>query len=559
VLVADGNQFGYAQPVTGNSVVARIIPPRLSALGWLSLAMALLVMVPIVAVILELRHPPSDAWSFVATTLVPRYLANTAWLALGVLVLTATAGIGTAILVTSFRFAGVRLLEWLLVLPVAIPSYVLAYLYYDMLGVAGPVQSALRDATGLTARQLAFPPIASLPGAVFVLAAGLYPYVYVSARAAFLQQGRRLIETARMLGCSPLAAFLRVSLPLARPAIVAGLALVMMETLAEYGALSLLGVQTFTTGIYKAWFGMGDRVAAAQLATMLLGLVALLLWTERIQRRGRVSDTRHRGDHEPRTLTGWPARLAFTACLLPTLTGFVIPGAYLVYLAVKLGTAPALSVLPALGNSLLVAAITTAIALVAGLLIVYGARLSPYRPVLVANRIAASGYAIPGPVLAIGALIPLAALDGLLRGWLGRFGIDVGLLLTGTVAMLIFVYLVRFMTISIGSIEAGFQKVAPSMEDAAAMLGHNALQRLWYVHARLIAPAIAVAATLVFVDVIKELPATLILRPFEFDTLAVRVFNLASDERLREAAAPALLLVAIGLLPAWLLTRQIRR
>lgn len=516
-------------------------------------------MIPIVAVIFELRHPPGDAWSFVATTLIPRYLANTVWLALGVMLLTATAGIGTAIIVTSFRFPGVRLLEWLLVLPVAIPSYVLAYAYYDLLGVSGPVQSTLRDVTGLSARELPFPPIASLPGAVFVLAAGLYPYVYVSARAAFLQQGQRLIETARMLGCTPLSAFFRVSMPMARPAVVAGLALVMMETLAEYGALTLLGVQTFTTGIYKAWFGMGDRVAAAQLATMLLGLVALLLWIERIQRRGRVSDTRHRSDDNPRRLTGWPARLAFTACLLPTLTGFVIPAAYLAHLTIGLDVRATLSVLPALGNSILVAAITTSIAVIAALLMVYGARLAPRRTVLIANRIAAIGYAIPGPVLAIGALIPLAAADTMLRDILRPWGINSGLLLSGTIATLIFVYLVRFMTISIGTIEAGFLKVVPSMEDAAATLGHNALQRLWYVHARLIAPALAVATTLVFVDVMKELPATLILRPFDFDTLAVRVFNLASDERLKEAAAPALLLVAIGLLPAWLLTRQIRR
>lgn len=542
--------------VTMASIQWRNPPP----LGWLSLAMAALVILPILSVVLELLQPASEVWGHVASTLLPRYAVNTALLALGVGTLTTLIGVGAAFFMTQSDFFGRRTLQWMMVLPVAIPPYVMAYLYYDLLSISGPVQTGLRDLTGLTAAQLVLPPIASLPGAILVLSLSLYPYVYLAAWAAFSQQGGRLLETARSLGCSPLAAFWRVSLPMARPAIVAGCALVLMECMAEYGALSILGVQTFTTGIYKAWFGMGDRVAAAQLAVMLLIIVSLLLWLERTNRRGRTHDHREHGKADDRQFMGSQTQLALALCLVPFALGFVLPIFYLISLSVDVGFYMTTATLDALINTLTVAGITALIATSASLLMIYGTRLVPNPLVRGANGLAALGYAIPGPVLAIGALVPLAALDRLIGGLMTNwFDARPQLWLSGSIVILIYVYLVRFMTITLGGIDAGFSKIKPSMDEAAAVLGYGALRRLLSVHARLIAPALAAAGMLVFVDVVKELPATLILRPFNFDTLAVEVFNLANDERLREAATPALLLVAIGLLPAWLLTRSMRR
>lgn len=534
----------------------RAIPP----LGLLSLVMAALVLLPIVSVVLELLQPTSEVWGHVASRLLPQYAINTALLVLGVGCLTTAVGVGTAFIMTHTEFPFRRTLQWMMVLPVAIPPYIMAYIYYDLLSVAGPLQSGIRSLTGWTAREFALWPIASLPGAIAVLTFALYPYVYLAAWAAFAQQGARLVETARSLGCSKLQAFRRVSLPLARPAIVAGCALVLMETMAEYGALSILGVQTFTTGIYKAWFGMGDRVAAAQLAVILLSLVGLLLWMERANRRGRIHDTRQHGEADDRQVDGRVAAVSITLCLIPFIAGFLLPLFYLIWQAIDFGLYLTPDTLNALGNTLEVAGITATIAVLASLIMIYGMRLAPHPLVRVCNALAALGYAIPGPVLAIGALVPLAALDRMIGHVMAAsFDAQPQLWFSGSIVILIYVYLVRFMTITMGGIEAGFLKVKPSMDEAAAVLGYGALRRLLRVHAKLIAPALAAAGMLVFVDVVKELPATLILRPFNFDTLAVKVFNLASDERLREAATPALLLVAIGLIPAWLLTRSMRR
>jgi len=521
--------------------------------------MALLVALPVMSVLYDLARPTSEAWSHVAGTLIPRYIANTLWLALGVGVGTTALGVGAAWLVVTCRFFGRRIVEWALILPLALPSYVLAQVYYRFLNASGPVQSGFRDLTGWSSRDYWFPDIASLEGAVFVLTLALYPYVYLAARTAFLLQAGSTLEVSRMLGCTQLAAFFRVMLPLARPAIAAGLTLVLMETLAEFGAVSLLGVQTFTTGIFRAWFSMGDRVAAAQLATMLLGFVFLLVILERVSRRGLVHNVTidHRFRVEARLGPG-PGLLALLACLVPVTMGFLLPVGILLEKVIAVEAVPDARFIGLIRNTLVLAAVTSALAVVIGLVMVYGARLAGSRAVTTANRLAGMGYALPGPVIAIGILVPLAAFDNMLDAWMGAaFGISTGLLLTGGIATLVFAYLVRFMALPLNTIEAGFTKIRPSLEDAASMLGTGAWRRLLTVHAPLIWPSLGTAALYVFVDVMKELPATLILRPFDFDTLAVRTYNLARDERIAEAGLPALVLVGVGLLPVIVLSRQI--
>ncbi|MGF1563268.1 MAG: ABC transporter permease [Geminicoccaceae bacterium] len=531
--------------------------------AWLSVAVAAVIALPLVSVASALLQPSPTTWTHLATTVLPAYVRSTIWLAVGVSLVTAVIGVSTAWLVVACRFPGRGLFAWALILPLAVPSYVLAYVYYDFLAFSGPVQTLLRDVTGLGPREYWFPRLSSIGGAVFVLAMALYPYVYLAARAAFLQQSGATIEASRTLGCTPLQAFWRIALPLARPGIVVGMSLAIMETLADFGAVSLLGVQTFTTGIYRAWFSMGDRIAAGQLAAMLLGFVALALLLERTGRRRASFTDSGAGHHtaicfELRGLRAWAAVLA---CALPIVLGFVLPGWLLLKLFASEGLASLGTQFTELAlNSLLLGLATAFIAVTLGLFMVYGAHRSTYAVPRTANRLAALGYAIPGPVIAVGTLVPLATFDNALDAWLrASFGISSGLLLTGSIAALIYAYLVRFMTVSIGGIEAGFTKLKPNLDDAASALGAPGLERLFRVHVPLLWPALATAGLMVFVDVMKELPATLVLRPFDFNTLAVRTFNLARDERLSEAAGPALALVAVGLLPVLVLSRSIMR
>ena len=532
------------------------------ALALASLIGALVVLMPILAVLLNLLQPASPVWAHVAGTVIPRYAANTLWLVAGTVTATALMGVGAAWLVATWRFPLRGVVEWALILPLAMPTYVLTYAYYELLAFGGPVQGTLRAAFALGPRDYWFPSLASLPGAVFVLSLALYPYVYLAARSAFIQQSGAALEVSRTLGCTPTGAFLRVMLPLARPAIVVGLSLVAMESVADYGAVSLLGIQTFTTGIYKAWFSMGDPVAASQLAALLLLGVLGLVLLERASRRGRVANTG--ADHHYKGAGDLPpgrGMLALLACLLPVLLGFVVPALTLLAMLARIGLKGVDWRFAELaGRSLTLASVTALLAVGLGLLMVYGARIaaSPWPRAL--NRLAATGYAIPGPVIAIGTLVPLAAFDNAVDALAERyFGVSTGLLLTGGMTILVLAYLARFMTTSLGAVEAGFAKVRPSIEDAASILGAGAFRRLAVVHAPIIWPALGTALLLVFVDVMKELPATLILRPFNFDTLAVRTFNLARDERIAEAALPALALVAVGLLPVILLSRRIAR
>lgn len=526
----------------------------------IAFGMAGLVCLPVFSVLAAWLQPTGDAWTHVVEQLLPRFLANTFWLMIGVGTLTLLLGISSAWLIVSFRFKGSALLEWALILPLAIPAYVLAYVYYDLMTFQGPLQSTVRAVTGLGAREYWFPRVTNVGGAIFVLGLALYPYVYLAARAAFLRQAGSLLEVSRMLGCGRAEAFRRVVLPLARPAIVVGLILVLMETLADFGTVALLGVQTFTTGIFRAWFSMGDRVAASQIGTMLIGFVLLLVVFERLMRRGQTFNpaAEHRFDVRE-TLTGWRAAAALGVCMVPLGLGFVLPVGWLIWMTV--GTSSYIGVgrfLELIQNTALVASITACLAVVVGVVIVYATRVTQRPAVTTAAMLAGMGYALPGPIIAIGTLIPLASFDNAVDAWFrATFDISTGLLLTGSLAALVFAYLVRFMALALGNIDAGFAKIRPSLDDAASVLGSSVWSRLKRVHIPLLGPALGSAAIIIFVDTMKELPATLILRPFDFDTLAVRIFDLARDERYAEAALPALVLVLVGLVPVYILTRRL--
>ncbi|MGF1609887.1 MAG: ABC transporter permease [Kiloniellales bacterium] len=537
--------------------------PRAGVLTWVALAIAALFTVPVLSVLANLLAPGSGTWSHLAATVLPGYIANTLWLAGGVGLGVLVIGTGTAWLVTLCRFPGQRLFEWALILPLAVPAYVMAYTYTDFLQFVGPVQSTLRALTGWGANDYWFPQIRSLGGAIAMLIFVLYPYVYLLARAAFLEQSACALEVSRTLGCSAWGSFYRVALPLARPAIAAGVALALMETLADYGTVSFFGVPTFTPGIVRAWFSLGDRVAAAQLASLLLGFVFLVLLLERVSRGlGRYHHTTSRYQVLPGyQLRGLRAALAMAACGLPLLLGFLLPAAILLKMSLAAGDAQfGPRFLRLALNSFTLASVAAVLAVALALLMAYSVRLSPNRLALAANRVAAMGYAVPGTVIAVGVLIPFARLDNAVDAWAREaLGVSTGLLLTGTMAALVFAYLVRFLAVSLHTVEASLGKIRPSMDDAARNLGHSPGGTLVRVHAPIMWGSLMTAGLLVFVDVMKELPATLVMRPFNFDTLAVQAYNLASDERLTEASTSALTIVAVGILPLILLSRAIAR
>ncbi len=533
--------------------------------GWtlLALPVAALIAAPLAAVLAAAAVPAGAVWRHIAATTLPEMLANTGLLALLVGLIAATAGTLSAWLVTACRFPGSRALQTLLLLPIAMPAYVCGYAYTWLLDVAGPVQTGLRDATGLRWGQYWFPEIRSLPGAALMLGLVLYPYVYLLARGAFQQQSVCLLEASRTLGHSLSRGFLHLALPMARPAIVAGIALALMETLADFGTVQHFAVRTFTTGIYEAWFGLGDRGAASQLAACLMGLVGVLLALEHVSRGDRrfhPTTTRQPPLH-PLRLHGWQAALAAAACALPVLVGFVVPAGALLALAIQVGDPlePA-RFLPYARNSVLLAALTALAAVLLAALLAWAVRLHPGVPQRLAARIAGLGYAVPGSVIAVGTLVPLGLFDNALDAWMrARFGVSTGLLLSGGIAALVFAYLVRFLAVALAAVESGLARIRPSLRDAARVLGASPGGAVRRVELPLARGPLLTAFLLVFVDTMKELPATLIVRPFDFDTLAVRVNSLAADERLAEASTAALLIVLAGLLPVLALTRTMRR
>jgi iron(III) transport system permease protein len=548
-----------AVPASSVSSAAPLSHPRPSPLVVLAILAGALLILPIAAVAVYAFAPGQGTWTHLAATVLPSYVGNTLALVASVGVGVVMVGVPAAWIVAMCEFPGRRFLEWALILPLAAPSYVVAYAYTDFFQPAGPVQTALRALTGWTVGDYWFPDIRSLPGAAAMFVAVLYPYVYLLARAAFLEQSAGPIEAARALGCNAWQAFARVAVPLARPAIVAGAALALMETLADFGTVAYFGVPTFTVGIYRAWFSMNDPVAASQLSLALLAFVVVLIAAERRSRgQARYFQTAGRSKPLPHyPLRGARAGLAVLACALPLLVGFVLPATILAGLTFGGGGLELGSRLVGFAaNTLTLAIVAAVLALLVALLLAYAQRLHPGRLTGGTARLAGMGYAMPGSVIAVGVLIPLGVFDNAVDSWMrAMFGVSTGLLLTGTIVALVFAYLVRFLAVSLQTVEASLAKITPSMDGAARTLGARPGRVLARVHVPLLRPSLFAALLIVFVDVTKELPATLLLRPFNFDTLAVHAYNLAADERLAEAAAASLGIVAAGLLPIIVLAR----
>ena len=533
--------------------------------GWtlFTLFIAVLVSIPVMVVVSHVFVPTGEIWNHLAATVLPRYIANSFWLILGVGTGVLIIGVGTAWLVTMCRFPGRRVMEWALLMPMAVPAYVIAYTYTGLFEFAGPVQTALREASGWTRQDYWFPEIRSLGGAITMMTLVFYPYVYLLSRAAFLEQSVCVLEVSRTLGCGPWRSFLTVALPLARPGIVAGLALALMETLNDFGTVQYFAVDTFTTGIYRTWLGMGEAAAAAQLAAVLLLFIFALVLLERWSRGGaRFHHTSVRYRPLPRyRLRGFRVTLALTACLLPIFLGFLLPGGALLTWTVESAGEMIDARFARLAlNSFTLAATAAVLAVAIAVLMAYGLRLRATKAMMLAARVASMGYAVPGAVIAVGVLLPFAWMDNAVDAWMRTtFGVSTGLLLTGTIAAVIFAYLVRFLAISFNTVEASLAKVTNSMDDAARSLGHGPASMLARVHMPMIRGSLLTAGLLVFVEVMKELPATLIIRPFNFDTLAIRVYELAVDERLIESSGTALAIVLVGIIPVILLSMAITR
>ncbi len=527
-----------------------------------AVAIAALVLLPVVSVIWFAFHPEDNIWPHLLSTTLPRYLGNTVLLMLSVGALTAAIGAGAAWLVVMYRFPGHGWLQWALLLPLAVPAYVGAYALVDFLEYAGPVQTGLRGLMGWQdARDYAFPQIRSRGAAILVLSAALYPYVYLLARAALREQSGAGFEVARALGVGPWGRFFRVGLPLIRPAIAAGVAVVMMETVNDFGVVDYFAVQTLTTGIFTVWLQAGNLGGAAQIATLVLTMIVFLVTLEKLSRRRLrfFGSARQPRPVTPVRLSGWRGALAFAACLLPFLAGFVLPVMVLASHALDAGewAAPGLS--RALFHTLTTGGVAALVTVVAGLFMVYGTRLSGHRLPVLLLPVTAIGYAAPGAVLGIGILIPLAFFDNALAdAILALTGHDPGLIFTGTAAALVLAYCVRFFAIAQGTSDAALGRVSPSLPMAARSLGQTAGGTLRRVHVPLIRASVGSALLLVFVDCVKELPATLLLRPFGYDTLATRVHAKASLENIAEAAPAALMITAVGLVAVGFLARANR-
>lgn len=545
------------------SPLSKIIQ-RFAFSGWtiLVMAIALIIATPIFFIFSSVFSKSGAIWQHLATTVLKDYIVNSLLLMLVVGIGVCLIGVGTAWLVTICRFWGSPWFEWLLLLPLAAPAYLLAYAYTSMLDYFGPVQSGLRSLFGWTSVQdYWFPEIRSLWGAGIMLLLVLYPYVYLLARVAFLEQSVCTIEASRSLGSNPWQSFFTVALPLARPAIMAGLALALMETLNDLGTVEYFGVNTFTTGIYRTWLGMGERTAAAQLAAFLMIFILILIVLER---RSRSAAQYYESSNSLKRITPyqlgfWRSILAIIACLLPVTLGFIIPAIYLLQLTLNnLESAFDDGFWDLAQHSFTLAMITAIAAMIISLFMAYGKRLKPNWSMKTAVQIAAMGYAIPGSVIAVGVLIPVAGLDNIIDSWMrATFDVSTGLLLSGTIFSLVFAYLVRFLAVSFGSVESSLNKISPSLDDASRSLGYGSTSTLWKIHTPLMSGGLLTAAMLVFVDVMKELPATLVIRPFNFDTLGIRVYQYASDERLAEAAAPALAIILVGIIPVIFLSWRI--
>lgn len=553
-----------SEPSVSGPARSRTVPGILQVNPWRAgaIVLAAITIVPVISIVWLALNPTQNIWPLLSGAMLPHMLNMTVLLILGVGIGVAVLGVGTAWLISLCQFPGRGFFEWALLAPFAMPAYLTAYTYVDFFEYSGPAQIMLRGLTGWTRPgDYWFPEIRSIGGAILVLSLTLYPYVYLTARAAFLQQSTGALEAGRTLGHGPWAIFFRIALPMARPAIVVGVVLALMEALGDFGTVDYFAVRTLTAGVYDVWLGMGNAGGAAQIALALLGFVLLLITLERLARRDRRF---HAASGVLMAMPQFPlsrakAGAAVIACLLPLLFGFLIPAGVLAQMALSRLT---FTINPDfLGyalNSLMLAASAAVIAAAAGLFLAYGVRLSPGRFQKILTRIASVGYVIPGAVLALGVMIPFGAFDNALDGMLrAQFGVSTGLLLSGTLFALLFAYVVRFLALSFGPLESGLARITPAMDMAARSLGQGPGGVLRRVHLPLLRGPILTAVLLVFVDCMKELPATLILRPFNFDTLSTHVYTYASLGRLEDSALAGLSIVAAGILPVIMLARAI--
>ena len=531
--------------------------------NWLKIAammIAAILALPILVVLVNVLIGDGEVWQHLYQTVLAEYISNSLLLMLGVGVGVLLIGVPCAWLTSMCNFPGRTFFSWALLLPMAMPAYIIAYTYTGVLDFAGPVQTLIREFTGWRYGEYWFFEIRSLGGAMVMLTLVLYPYVYLMSRAAFLEQSENTLEVSRTLGYSGRAVFFKLALPLARPAIVTGLTLALMETLADYGTVQYFSVNTFTTGILRTFYGFGDIAAASQLAGVLLLFVAVLILLERRSRhriRYHASGLK-KASNRRMVLKGGRGLLATLFCSLPILVGFFIPVIVLAYWAMFKAEMPGSNFIQLAWNSFYLAAIASLIVVSLALVLSYAIRLNNGKTVKASVGVAGLGYALPGTIIAIGTIVPLAWLDHRIIDLVKHYsGERVGLLFSGTLVALLFAYSVRFMAVSLGAVQNGLGKIKPSMDMAGRSLGMSPFKVLVRVHVPLLKGSVLTAMLIVFVDVLKELPATLVLRPFNFNTLAVRAFELASDERLVDAAPASLMIVLVGLVPVILLSRSI--
>jgi len=565
----NGGRLKRRPPLRLSVLFARLLPSGWSLTAWL---IALSVAAPVLALLWTAAGGNLAHWQHLLEHVLPTAARNTVWLLLGVGTLAACLGSGAAWLVTAYDFPTRRVLNWALLLPLAVPTYIVAFAYLDLLHPIGPLQTLLREALGYTSpRQFRLPDVRGLPAAIFLLGFVLYPYVYLSMRVMFATQAASLLEAGRILGLNSRGVFLRVALPLARPALAVGVSLALLETLNDIGASEFLGVQTLTVSVYTTWVTRSDLAGAAQIALSMLAIVVLLIMLERYGRsRKRYASTQRTRPIQPQRVRGWQALLAILLGWLPVIVGFVAPAVYLINETVKrlseVGGVSA-QLMRSAANTVHVALLATVITVAGGLVLTWavrsagsagnGAKAARARVLAFLSRLSTIGYALPGTVLAIGLLLPVKLLDDALNGVLGWFSdTPPSLLFMGTLGALLAAYVIRFLVIAVGSLESGLARIPPSLEQAARLLGESASTTLRRVHLPLLRPALAAAALLIFVDTMKELSATLLLRPVNFETLATWLYAEAARGTYEEGAVAALAIVLAGLLPVILLARH---
>jgi len=531
--------------------------PRANGLVITTCIAALCVALPVLVIVSFVLVGTSDAWSHLFDTLLGRYALNSFLLSSLVSVGVVILGVPAAWIISFYRFKGRALLSWLLLLPMAYPAYILAYTYTGVLDFSGPVLTTMREFDAPAWLMEPFLNIRSLPGAAVMLSLVLYPYVYLLARAAFIEQSANLMEAGYTLGQGRWRVFTRIVLPMARPAIAAGTLLAVMETLADFGTVQFFGVQTFTTGIVRTYYGFGDVAGAAQLSTLLLGCIFFIVIFEKMSRNKvrYYSDRLRKLDQTSVSLSGSRQLIAQILCFMPVFFGFLLPTSILAYWAIFFAETQAMWSL--IASSFFLAGFASVFIVLVALIICYANRLYPSAWLNHTTTFVGLGYALPGVVVAIGVLIPFGSIDRIISSSLEPFGVQPSLWLSGTLVALIFAYLVRFLTVATGNLSSGLSRVRPSIDQSGRLLGLTQFGVIAKLHVPLIKGSVLTAILVCFVDILKELPATMILRPFDFNTLAVKAYELAGDERLIDASVPSIMIVLVGLIPVIWLNRSV--